>query len=326
MAKLEPFHLLGQWESLIRRTHLFADLGENGVVFAIRERTVDPGGDLGHLGFLHATSCDGRCADADTAAEGDLLGVEGDAVFVHGDGGLVEGLAGDFAVEAFRTQINEHEVVVGATADDSVAERGQSSGEGLGVFDDLGGVVFEVRLEAFAEADGLGGDDVHERAALHAWEDLAVDLFGEVFVVGEDDAATRPTKGLVRGAGDEVGVFHRRRMRTTRDEASDVGHIDEEVSADAFGDLAHLFEVDDAWVGAGTGGDHLRLLTQSDFGEFVIVDALVIGTDAVLTELVEAAAEVGGVAVGQMTAVGEVHAENFVAGLEDAKIDGGIRL
>ena len=32
------------------------------------------------------------------------------------------------------------------------------------------------------EADGLGGDDVHERAALDAGEDLAVDLLGELFL------------------------------------------------------------------------------------------------------------------------------------------------
>ncbi len=287
---------------------------------------VDPGGDLGHLGFFHAAGGDGRGADADAAAEGDLLGVEGDAVFVHGDGGLVEGLAGDFAVEAFRAQIDEHEVIIRAAADDAVAEGHERGGEGLGVFDDLLRVGFEVRLEAFAEAHGLGGDDVHERAALHAREDLALDLFEEVLVVGEDHAATGTAQAFVRGGGDEVGVFHRRRMGSTGDEAGDVGHIDEEVSADALGDLAHLFEVDDAWVSAGSGGDHLGLLTQGDFGEFVVVDALIALADAVLAELVKTAAEVGGIAVGQMTAVGEVHAEHFVTGLQHAEIDGGIGL
>ena len=326
MARLEPCHLLGQWESLIRRTHLFADLGQDGVVFAVGEGAVDPCGDLDHLGFFHAASGHSGSADADAAAEGDLLGVEGDAVFVHGDRGLVEGFASDFAVEAFRAQIDEHEVVVGATADDAVAERGQSGGEGLGVFDHLGGVVFEVRLEALTEADGLRSDDVHERATLHAREDLTVDLFGQFFVVGQDDAATRATERFVRGAGDEVGVFHRRRMSTTGDEAGDVSHIDEEVCADAFGDGAHLLEVDDAWIRGGTGSDHLRLLMQGDFGEFVVVDPFVGLADAILAELVKTAAEVRGIAVGQMTAVGEVHAEHFVAGLEDAEINGGIRL
>jgi hypothetical protein len=45
-----------------------------------------------------------------------------------------------------------------------------------------------------------------------------------------------------------------------------------------------------------------------------------------LAELVEAAAEVRGIAVGEMTAVGEVHAQHFVTGLEHAEIDGGIGL
>ena len=45
----------------------------------------------------------------------------------------------------------------------------------LGVSHDLLGVLPELRLEIFAEGDGLGGDDVHQRSALAAGEDGAVD-------------------------------------------------------------------------------------------------------------------------------------------------------
>ena len=43
------------------------------------------------------------------------------------------------------------------------------------------------------------------------------------------------------------------------------------------GDLAHALEIDDARIGAGADGDHLRLaLRAASFGEFVVVDALVV--------------------------------------------------
>jgi len=93
---------LRQRKPLIRGADFLADFGQSGGIVAVRERAVDPGGDLGHFSLFHAASGDGGGADADAAAEGDLFGVEGNAVFVHGDGGFVEGLAGDFAIEAFR--------------------------------------------------------------------------------------------------------------------------------------------------------------------------------------------------------------------------------
>jgi hypothetical protein len=142
-------------------------------------------------------------------------------------------------------------VVVCAAAGDAVAVLGESGCDGLGVFDDLLLVVYKAGLQGFKEADGFGGYDVHEGAALYAGEDLRVDLFDELFAVGEDDAASGATEGFVGGGGDEVCVLHGVGVYACCDEASDVGHVYEEVGADAAGDLSHAFEVDDAWVGGG---------------------------------------------------------------------------
>ena len=60
----------------------------------------------------------------------------------------------------------------------------------MSVFDDLFLVGFEFWFECFSEANGFGGDDVHEGAALDSGEDIAVDEFVEVFVVGHDEAAS----------------------------------------------------------------------------------------------------------------------------------------
>jgi hypothetical protein len=72
-------------------------------------------------------------------------------------------------------------------------------GQNLGVLHDLGGVVLELRLQRFTEGHGLGGDHMHQRAALEAREDGRVELLGQVLVVGEDHAATRTAQRLVGG-------------------------------------------------------------------------------------------------------------------------------
>ena len=113
----------------------------------------------------------------------------------------------------------------------------QRGGEGLGVLHDLLGVLLELGLEVFAERDGLGGDDVHQRAALAAGEDAAVDVFVELFVVGEDQAAARAAEGFVGGGGDDVGVREGGRVRAADDQAGDVGDVGHQQRADFIGDL-----------------------------------------------------------------------------------------
>ena len=60
--------------------------------------------------------------------------------------------------------------------------------------------------------------------------------------------------------------------------------------------------------------------------ERLVVDARVRLADAVGMDLEEAAREVEGHAVGQVTAVGQVHAHDPVAGLEDRHVGGRVRL
>ena len=98
----------------------------------------------------------------------------------------------------------------------------------LGVVDDVLGVDLEVGAQRLAEGHGLGGDDVHQRAALDAGEDRRVDLLGDVLVVGQDHAAARTAQRLVRRRGDDVSVRERARMLTAGNEAGEVRHVDHE--------------------------------------------------------------------------------------------------
>src|SRR2546423_4037271 len=72
-------------------------------------------------------------------------------------------------------------------------------------------IIFKVFAQRLAEGDGLGGDDVYERAALHAGEELLIQ-FGGVLRAAEYEASARPAQGLMGGRRDVVGVRDGRRV------------------------------------------------------------------------------------------------------------------
>ena len=141
--------------------------------------------------------------------------------------------------------------------------RFQRLGQRLGVLDDVFGVDLERRPQRLAERDRLGGDHMHQRAALQAREHRRVDLLGELLVVGEDHAAARPAQRLVRGRGDDMRVRERARMRAAGDESGEMRHVDHQIGADLVGDLAEALEIDDARIGRAAGDDDLRLVLRA---------------------------------------------------------------
>ena len=93
-----------------------------------------------------------------------------------------------------------------------------------------------------------------------------------------------------------------------------MGHIHHKLGPDGVGDLAHPLEVDLAAVGGGAADDQLGPLPLGDAGHLVIVDQFVVLAHRVGDRVEPLAGLVGGAAVGQVTAGGEVHAEEGVAG------------
>ena len=108
---------------------------------------------------------------------------------------------------------------------------GERRRQPLRVGDDLPLVVGERRLQRFLEADRLGRDDVHQRAALDAREHRAVEIL-RVLLAAQDHAAARPAQRLVRRRGDEIGVRHRARVHPGGDQAGDVRHVHHHERAD----------------------------------------------------------------------------------------------
>ncbi len=155
---------------------------------------------------------------------------------------------------------------------------------------------------------------MHEGTALNAGENLAVDLLGQIFVVGQDDAAARATQAFVGGAGDEIGMWHGIRMHAACDEPCNVSHINKEIGSDAAGNVAHAFEIDDARISGCTSGDHFWTAFFCHLLQPVVVDAFVLIADAVVNDFVVTSGEIGLVAVGKVTTVGKVHRQDAITG------------
>ena len=236
----------------------------------------------------------------------------------------VEQRFGGLARDLERTKVDKHHVAFSVAGNDAQAALDELFGHGSGVLHHLLAVDLEGRVKGFAEGHGLGGDDVHERTALHAREDGGVDLLLKVGTA-EDEAAARTAERLVRGRRHDVGVAERGRVDAGGDEARIVGHVDHQVGADGVGDFGKALEVDAKRVGGGAGDDDLRLAFPGELFNAVVVDRLV-GVKTVGNDLEVAAGIVEVHAVRQMAAFGKREAHDRVADLEKAEVHGGVGL
>ena len=297
---------------------------QRGVV-AAPQRPHDERPDALHLDRAEASRRHGRRPDADARGRVRRQRVEGDRVLVDGDADVVEKPLGFLAGHAEWRHVDEEQVVVRAARHEARAGGGERPGERCRV-DDRPALVLSERVGAGLEQrDGLGRDDVHERAALRAREDRLVDR-GREARAAEHQAATRSAQRLVGRRRDDVGVRERARVEARGDEARDVRHVHHEQRVVRAGDLGEPLEVDDARVGAGARDDELRPdLPRLDL-ERAVVDALVLRRDAVGVDLVPASREVDRRAVGQVAAMGQAHAEDPVTVVEHREVRGHVRL
>src|SRR5690606_10765595 len=112
---------------------------------------------------------------------------------------------------------------------------------------------------------------------------------------------------------------NRVRIQTGRHQTGDVRHVDEQQGTDLVGDGAETGEVQHPRVGRETGDDHLWLVLDCQALDLVIIDQAVL-VDAVLHGVVQLAGGGDLGAVGQVTAVGQAHAEDGVTGIEQREV------
>ena len=209
-------------------------------------------------------------------------------------------------------------MVVGAAGDQPQPLALQRRRQRRRILDDLPLVGLEFLRHRLAQRHRLGGDDVHERAALSAGEDGLVDGFRQT-LPAEDHAAPGTPQGFVGGGGDHVGIGDGRGVYPRCHQTGDVCHIHHQIGARLVGDLPAAGEVDDAGIGAGAHHDQLGVAFQCDFLHGIIVDALGHRIHAVGHDMKILAGNVHRGAVGQMPALGQIHAHHRVSGIQQRK-------
>src|SRR5690606_35386539 len=309
-----------------------ADAAQDRLVFGRVEDVADPVGEPGAVVFGVAAGGHRRGADAQARGDEGLLRVVGHRVLVDRDVGLAEGFLGGLAGHALADHVDQHQVVLGAGGDDLVVALDDHLRHRPRVLHHLSLVGLELRLQRFLDGHRLGGDHVHQRAALDAGEDDALQLLADLgiglaraLLAGDDDAAARAAQGLVRGRGDHVGVRHRVGIHARGHEAGDVRHVHEQPGADLVGDRAVARPVDLLRVRAEAGNDHLRLVLQRESLDFVVIDQALL-VHPVLHRVEQLARGVDLGAVGQVAAVRQRHAQDGVAGLQQGEVDGLVGL
>ena len=109
-------------------------------------------------------------------------------------------------------------------------------------------------------------------------------------------------------------------MLAGRDESGDVGHVDHQQRAGTVRDRRHPLEIDDPRIGRGSRDDELGPYVRGLRLERVVVDPLVLPSNAVWVHFVHPSREVDRRAVRQVTAMREVHAEDPIARLEHREV------
>jgi hypothetical protein len=103
------------------------------------------------------------------------------------------------------------------------------------------------------------------------------------------------------------------------DEARNMGDVGHQIGSHFIGDRSEGRKVDDPGIGGVAADDHLGLTFDRLVADQIKIEAFRFGADAILGDIEPFARDVDRGTVGQVTAVGEVHAEDRVAGGEQGQ-------
>ena len=175
------------------------------------------------------------------------------------------------------------------------------------------------------EGGGLGGNDVHEWAALEPGKDGGVDFLGPVgFTHGH--ACTWSAESFVRGGGDEIGVGDGRFVQVGGDEARDVSDVGHQQGAGLFGDFGEGGPLPETRISRGAGDDEFGFVFEGGLADFSHVDAFGLGIERVMDGFEPFAGQIDIFAVGEVSAVVEVESHDRVARLQGGEQDGLVGL
>jgi len=120
-------------------------------------------------------------------------------------------------------------------------------------------------------------------------------------------------------------VGHWRGDQSGGDDAGGMGDIGHQLGADGVGDAAEGGIVDSAGISARAGDDHHRFFLPGQGLDLVHIEKTV-AADTVMDHVEETAGKIDRTAMGEMAAVGEVHAHHLVAEFDQTEKGGEIGL
>jgi hypothetical protein len=315
-------------------------LGESSLLLlANLDGLVDVLGDTLELLLAETTRSHGGSTDADTA-RGESRLVTGDRVLIAGNVDLLKDSLNTGTVKVVLAKVDEDHVAVSAVRDELVAESLEGVLQSLGVGNNLLLVGLEVGAGSLLQGNSQGSDGVVVRTTLVTRENREVDgvlkivegllaglgIDGADTLAEEDHGTTGTTEGLVGGGGDDIGILEGGGDDLSGDKTRDVSHIDNEVSTDGVGDLAHALVVDETAVGGGTGNQNLGAVEDG-----VLLEGVVVNDTGVKVDTVGHGLEVSGdsrdllggglVTVAKMATVGEVKAHQTTVRRHDSLVD-----
>lgn len=293
------------------------------------DHTVEELGNLLHILLLHRSGSQGRGTNSDTTGH-EGRSVTGDGILVEGDVSSITNLLNLGAGQTNRPEVPEDQVVLSTVSLEPVTVLEQDGSHGSGVGPDLLGVLLESGIGSLLEGDGDTGDGVVVGTTLTGREHGSVDTSLEVgFLVlsEEDETSSGTTECLVGSGGHDVTVLERRVLLGSGDETRDVGHVGQEISALAIGDLSETAIVPVTGVSGTTANDKTGLVEIGVGLELGVVDDTSLGVDSVRERL-----EVDGrsgnlllgsvITMGEMTTVGETETHHSVLGVDESSESG----
>lgn len=230
---------------------------------------VDIVGDTLEVFLTHTTAGHGRGTDTDTAwSQGRLI--SRDRVLVASDVDLLEDGFDTGTIETGWSEIQKDHMAVSAISHKLVVKLLKLGLHSFGVLDNLFLVFLESWSICLLQGNSQGGDCVVVGTTLVTREDREVNWVFEIIhdrlsrLVGasdtlseEDHGTSGSTERLVGSGGDNISVLKWRWDNSGSNETRNMGHVDDKVSTNGVGDLAHSLVVDQTAVCGGTSHNGL---------------------------------------------------------------------
>ena len=254
-------------------------------------------------------------------------GVAGDGVLVAHDAAQVQDTSCNLAHERITAgcvngpEVHQQQVGIGAAVSQSEPLPLQCVGEVAGVVDDA--LLQRAELGRFGNLEGHrhGRELLNVGATLLAGEDGSLDALRLLRIGGQDHRPSRAADGLMGGEGDHIGDAHRGGVYAADDQPGGVSDVGHEERPHLIADGAEGLPVRGPGVRGVAGDDDAGAMLARQIADLVVVQSAGAGADLVGGHPVAPSGDIEGAAMGQVAAVGQGHAHDGVAQLEEGLID-----